>query len=126
MKAFMLFLLYSAVMLVVSAGILMCSAIVIRKIDISLAVLVLIAAFGFCSMIASFGLHYVPEVCTNNRTTIERIAGETPGTYDVGTRQNIEQVFGESCWLWFLPIPPRFSGFAWSRNAQLITDPDTA
>jgi hypothetical protein len=116
MKAFMLFLLYSTALLLMTAAILLCSAVVTHEVNVLIALVFLTGASIFALMIGSFGLKYVPEVCQNNRTTIERIAGSDPETYNVGTRQNIEQVFGETCWLWVLPIPPRFSGFAWSRN----------
>ncbi len=47
-----------------------------------------------------------------NRTTIEMDTNK----YDVGTRANFEQVFGQNPWIWFLPIygnGPNGDGLNW-------------
>jgi hypothetical protein len=75
-----------------------------------IAVVLMAFSLFLCSFVGCFGYQYVPEVCVN-RTTIERIAGNDPHTFDAGTGRNIAQVFGEHCIFWFLPIPPERYGF---------------
>jgi hypothetical protein len=116
MKAFMLFLFYSCLMLLLSAGIALFASLKAQSIEILFAVMIVIMGLLFSVFLGAFAWNYVPEVCLRNRTTIERIAGNAPETWNAGTRSNIEQVFGEKWYLWFVPIPPTFSGFAWSAS----------
>jgi palmitoyltransferase len=49
-----------------------------------------------------------------NQTTLEAIGGDGP-LYDLGTRENLRQVFGPSVRGWLWPVPDdRLSGFEWS------------
>jgi hypothetical protein len=116
MKAFMLFLFYSCVLVVLSAGIAFVSSLKTQSMDMMMAVTILVVGLIMTVFLGAFACHYVPEVCWRNRTTIERIAGNDPQTWNAGTRNNIEQVFGEKWYLWFVPVPPAFSGFAWSAS----------
>jgi hypothetical protein len=120
MKAFMLFLLYSGVLICFAGVIAVVAARSSDRVPMSTAVIFLVVGVIIALVIGCFGGQYVPEVCVN-RTTIERIAGNDPRTFDAGIGSNVRQVFGENWWLWFVPIPPAVNGFAWAEMADLQT-----
>lgn len=113
MKAFMLFLFYSSVMLVVLGIASVFSAIFTPIMDKSLTICIVGMVIMFAIMISCFGYQYIPEVCVN-RTTLERIANVAPDTFDEGNIENFQQIFGNSKLSWLLPTKPPISGFMWS------------
>lgn len=110
MKAFMLFLFYTCILVILSAVNAMMAYIVAGTLHVMIAYLILFAGFFVSASVGCFGCQYVPEVCVN-RTTIEKIAGNDEHVYDEGKQKNIEQVFGEIPLLWFFPTPPRVKDF---------------
>lgn len=119
MKAFMLFLFYSCVLLVLGGVNRIVSHFIAQTPSMLIAIscTLIFIIFGVC--ITCFGCQYIPEVCVN-RTTIEKIAGNDPHTFDNGIQRNIQEVFGESCWLWFIPTPPRITGFIVSEHTRNV------
>ena len=119
MKAFMLFLTYSGILCFIIAGTLL----LYLDENTPFPKYIFWVFFGLlCFMgvwFAGFGLSYIRNVC-NNQTTLEGIARLDPSTYDQGHTTNFKQVFGESPWRWFLPIPMNVNGFMWS----IAQDPD--
>jgi palmitoyltransferase len=118
MKAFMLFLIYTGVMLIIAGLTAICTVTVsFQWVKLMLALaggMAIVAAIA----IAGFGCSYIPQVCVN-RTTLERIAGVPEGTFDSGHSENFRQIFGKSGFAWFFPTAPSISGFAWSGIEDL-------
>ena len=113
MKAFMLFLFYSCALIVLSGVNGIVSHFVADSLSLIIATFLMVLDLIVSIAIGIFAGQYVPEVCVN-RTTIERIAGNDAHTYDKGREKNIQQVFGEYFWLWFLPIPPNMGDLLWN------------
>lgn len=118
MKSFMLFLIYTFLLVIVfSTGCFLSS---FYKHIIPSIILGVIGAFifllGIC--VGCFGCSYLPAVCVN-RTTLERIAGVPYQTFDVGAKENFQQIFGNSFFAWFLPTKPPISGFLWAGIKDL-------
>lgn len=118
MKAFMLFLIYTFLLIVVFAvGCIISS---VYKHIMPPIILGVIGAFifllGLC--VGCFGFSYLPAVF-GNRTTLERISGVPHQKFDEGPMENIKQVFGNSCFAWFLPTKPPVSGFIWAGITDL-------
>lgn len=114
MKAFVLFNVYSALLLILCA----LNIIFFTKKDKSdfhgimwfvFAILLFFALFTSC-----FGLSYCTNL-TTNRTTLERIAKQDPDQYNKGSVNNLKQILGESWWTWIIPIPNNIDGFKWSE-----------
>ena len=110
MKAFMLFLFYSCCVILLSGLNGLLSYFFVKSITLMVAIVLIVLDIVVSLWIGCFAWQYIPEVCVN-RTTIEKIAGNDAHTYDKGTMKNIQEVFGEACYLWFLPIPPAMSAF---------------
>lgn len=115
MKSFMLFLFYSSLLLFLSTITSIVSYSMTSKVDLSYLLTACLVGILIGGVICVFGCMYVPEVCVNNRTTLERIAGDDPKRYDAGVGNNIKQVFGECPLLWILPTRPSVDGFTWSN-----------
>ena len=118
LKAFMLFNIYTFLLIIVfSIGCFLSS---FYKHMIPPLFLGIIGAFifllGLC--VGCFGFSYLPSVCVN-RTTLEQIAGVPTSTFDVGTKQNFKQIFGNSFFSWFIPTKPPISGFLWEGITDL-------
>ena len=113
MKAFMLFLFYSCCVILMSGINGLVSYYVVKTLSLMFVIVLLVIDIVVSLWIGCFAWQYIPEVCVN-RTTIERIAQVDPHTYDKGAAQNVKEVFGESCCLWFLPIPPAEAGFGYN------------
>lgn len=124
MKSFMLLLFYSSLLLFISAIISIVSYTMTEKVDLSYILVSCLFGILIGAVICIFGCMYVPEVCVNNRTTLERIAGNDPKFYDAGMNNNIKQVFGECPLLWIFPTRPSVDGFTWSsvydHDSQLL------
>ena len=121
MKAFMLFLFYSSLLLFLSAITSIISYTMTHKVDLSYLLTACLLGILLGAVICIFGCMYVPEVCVNNRTTLERIAGVEPTRFDAGISNNIKQIFGECPLLWILPTRPSVDGFTWSTVYDLNT-----
>ena len=120
MKAFMLFLYYSGIMLIIAGT---SSLFYLTKKDsiISTMAWFIFGTTAFLGVyVIGFGLSYVSNVCVN-QTTLEGIANLNPETYDNGREENFRQVFGESPWRWFLPIPIDVNGFEWALSQRRST-----
>jgi hypothetical protein len=118
MKAFMLFLIYTGVMLVIAGAAAFCRAFIDFAWANIIWALVGAAAVVGALMVAGFGCSYIPQVCVN-RTTLERIARVPEGTFDSGRAENFRQIFGTCAFAWFFPTRPPISGFAWSGIQDL-------
>lgn len=118
MKSFMLFLIYTFLLIVVFA--VGCFISSVYKHIMPPIILGVIGAFifllGLC--VGCFGFSYLPAVYVN-RTTLERISGTPFHKFDEGPMQNIKQIFGNSCFSWFLPTKPPISGFIWEGITDL-------
>ena len=126
MKAFMLFLVYTCVLLILISAAFLVEILISDK---SLQIIYCLG-IGMCIFIAlllfCFAYQYFPEVCVHNRTTLERIAGNDPSTFDKGnSSENAKQVFGNSRWAWLVPTRPECDGFTWdtfSISRNLISE----
>jgi hypothetical protein len=118
MKAFMLLLFYSCVLIMFSAIVHLTASLTIEDTDTTFPIAGLVGGILVSFVLGTFAASYIPNVCIN-RTTIERIAGLDAQTYNAGPSANMRQIFGESCFLWILPTPPPVNGFVWSRAAIL-------
>lgn len=115
MKAFMLFLFYSGILIADLSGSLL---LYLSKKGSSFYMLIcfitvigfLFAAYTFC-----FGSTYIPNVCVN-RTTLEGIAKIDTDAYNNGKVDNFKQVFGESPWKWFIPLRSNINAFEWALS----------
>jgi hypothetical protein len=117
MKPFMLYLYYSGDMFFIAG---LSTLFYLTKVN---SVMKFIMWFTFGTLmfmglyVTFFGASYVSNVCVN-QTTLEGIANLSPDTYDIGRDQNVRQVFGESRWRWYLPIPIKVNGFDWALSQQ--------
>jgi cytochrome b subunit of formate dehydrogenase len=110
MKAFMLFLIYTGILLFFAGILAILSSELTKTLPRILSILLLVFGTVVALGVGTFGCHFIPEVCIN-RTTIERIAGGDMHAYDAGAAKNFAEVFGERCLFWFLPVPPEGYGF---------------
>ncbi|CAD5221935.1 unnamed protein product [Bursaphelenchus xylophilus] len=66
-------------------------------------------AFLFGLSMACLLFYHIYLVC-RNKTTVEQWNpphfeyGPDPGAYNIGAARNFQQIFGEKCYLWFLPV----------------------
>ena len=96
---------------------------------IGLAVICYIAVFIFSIIITMFFKFHV-KLVLNNSTTIESLDVEHKkdnDKFNIGQRQNFEQVFGSDPLLWFIPIPtkrgrPEGDGLTWKTNENSTLD----
>ena len=96
---------------------------------IGLAVICYIAVFIFSIIITMFFKFHV-KLVLNNSTTIESLDVEHKkdnDKFNIGQRQNFEQVFGSDPLLWFIPIPtkrgrPEGDGLTWKTNENITLD----
>lgn len=113
-KAFILFLFYSSILLFLSVVTAIVTYTKTDKVKLSILLMACILGFFLGMVIFVFACTFLPEVCCNNRTTLERISGEPPKRFNVGISNNIRQVFGGCVLLWILPTRPKVDGFTWS------------
>lgn len=106
MKGFMLFLFYSSFLFFIAAITSVVGYVITGEVDLSYLITACILGVLVGGIICFFGIMYIPDVCVNNRTTLERIAGNAPNVYNAGVRNNIKQVFGECPLLWIVPTRP--------------------
>ena len=119
MKAFMLFMFYSAFLFIDLMGS-FCLYFSRKesKIYSFLWVIFLIGVVMTLYLI-SFGASYIPNVCVN-RTTLEDIARIEQDRYNQGNVDNFKQVFGESPWKWFFPFRSNIDAFSWAIEQHRI------
>lgn len=114
MKSFMLFLFYSGVLLImIIIDLILAYFFIGDFFELTFVVVISVFVLIIAMMVICFGSGYVPQICVN-RTTLERIAGINPETYDAGAAENVRQIMGSSCISWFIPTRPGVSGFYWS------------
>lgn len=111
MKSFMLLLLYSSILFFLAAITSIISYKITKNVDLSYILTAWVLAICIGGIIFLFGIVRVPDVCVNNMTTLERIAGNNPKTYDAGLTNNIKQTFGECPILWIFPTRPSITLF---------------
>ena len=111
MKSFMLLLFYSSFLFFLAAVTSVISYKITNNVDLSYILTAWIMAIFVGGIICMFGIMYIPDVCINNRTTLERIAGNHPKAYDAGLKNNIIQIFGKCPLLWILPTRPSINLF---------------
>lgn len=82
---------------------------------ISRGIIGCIAVFAFfcCVSLFGFGVSWIQNI-RENQTTLESIANMKRETYDVGRKQNVEQIFGKNKFLWIFPTDAAVSGWMWS------------
>ena len=93
---------------------------------LGLVVICYIAVFIF-SIIISMFLKFHIKLVLDNSTTIESLDNEHKdenAKFNVGKRQNWEQVFGSEPLFWFFPFPtkrgrPEGDGLTWKINEQI-------
>jgi hypothetical protein len=113
MKAFILFMFYTAILFLIA-----CTAATISIIAAWTIHPMIIGILVFCGFVAALsvggvGCAFLPQLCMN-RTTLERIAGLDPNQFDGGSQRNLREVCGPNCLTWFIPTKPAVSGFLWS------------
>jgi len=59
-------------------------------------------AFAF-TLYMFFGSHLI--LALGNQTTLESFHENSANPYNLGSKMNFRQVFGDSPWLWFIPVP---------------------
>lgn len=121
MKAFMLFIFYSSSLWLLSPILSIIAYCMVKSVSVGFVVFCCLAGFLLGLSILIFGVLYIPEVCLNNRTTLEKIAGNAPKEFNAGVKRNIEQVFGECPLCWAFPTRITMNGFLWSS----VSDSDS-
>lgn len=113
-KSFMLFLFYSSILLFLSVVVAILAYTKTKKVQLSILIMACLLGFFLGAVIFVFACFFIPEVCINNRTTLERIAGDEPKRYIDGVSENVRQIFGRCPLVWILPTRPIVDGFTWS------------
>lgn len=111
MKGFMLFLFYSSILFFVAAITSIVGYKITGDVDLSYILTAWMMAIFVGGIIGFVGIMYIPDVCVNNMTTLEKIAGNQPKVFDVGLMNNIRQWFGECPLLWIIPTRPSIDLF---------------
>ena len=96
---------------------------------VGFAIICYLSIFIFSFIITMFLKFHLKLVLTNS-TTIESLDTEHKKDYakfDIGSRQNWEQVFGSDVLFWFFPIPtkrgkPEGDGLTWKTNESITLE----
>ena len=96
---------------------------------VGLVIICYLAVFIFSIIITMFFKFHV-KLVLNNSTTIESLDVEHKkdnDKFNIGQRQNFEQVFGSDPLLWFIPLPtkrgrPEGDGLTWKTNENSTLD----
>jgi hypothetical protein len=118
MKAFILLMVYSSLLLLLACAGGISSIFIAWRVH--RAILGVLVFFGMliALYVGGFSCAYLPKLCMN-RTTLEQVAGFAPTVFDRGAGENLREVFGDTCFSWFLPLKPSISGFMWSGIGDL-------
>lgn len=124
-KAFILFNFYNVIISIDASLALIFSLVydTFNILRIVLFVIGIISGLYIAAISGTFGVDMLTKI-VNNRTTLEQINCTPVRTYDVGIKENIRQIFGNSIILWIFPTSPPISGYYWSHIVDMNVVPD--